>query len=68
MKAKKEYYEGPEALRRFNAAMGKILSVSKEEIVRRESEYKKQSALNPNKRGPKPKRAASPDTGPQPKD
>ena len=67
MKAEKEYYEGPEAARRFGAAMGKILSVSKTEILRREAEYKKQADLNPNKRGPKPKRAASPGAGAGPK-
>lgn len=63
MKAEKEYIEGPEAFKRFDAAMGKILSVSKEEIVRREEEYRKQAALNPNKRGPKSKRSASRDAG-----
>jgi hypothetical protein len=41
---------------RFNAAMDKILSVSHEEMQRRLDVHKKQqAALNPNKRGPKPK-------------
>jgi len=31
----------------------KVLSVPREEIVRREAEYKHQSAANPNRRGPK---------------
>ncbi len=50
--------EGPEAFRRFNAAMGKILSVSKEELLRREAEYKRRSDANPRKRGPKKRKAA----------
>ena len=41
---------------RFTAAMKHILSVPKEEILRREAEYKAKAALNPHKRGPKPKR------------
>ena len=32
------------------------MSVPKAEILRREAEYKQQAALNPNKRGPKPRR------------
>lgn len=57
-----ELIEGPRALGRFKTAMKKILSVPHSEIVRREEEYKKQAALNPRKRGPKPKqKSASPD-------
>jgi hypothetical protein len=55
MKAKSEYIEGPEAVTRFDALVRKILSVPHEEIMRREAEYKMQSALNPKRRGPKPK-------------
>ena len=40
---------------RFEASMKQVLSVSKAEILRRESEYQKQAAVNPNKRGPKRK-------------
>jgi hypothetical protein len=40
---------------RFNATVDKLLSVSHEEMQRRLKAYKKQAALNPNKRGPKPK-------------
>jgi hypothetical protein len=47
--------EGPEAYKRFDALVRKVLSVPHEEIVRREAEYKRQSARNPNRRGPKPK-------------
>ena len=67
MKVETGFYEGPEALSRFNAAMDKILSVSKTEMLRREAEYQKQSALNPNRRGPKARVAASPGAGAEPK-
>jgi hypothetical protein len=40
---------------RFDALVRKVLSVPRGEIMRREAEYKRQSALNPKKRGPKPK-------------
>ena len=55
MKAKPEYVEGPEASARFDALVRKILAVPHEEIMRREAEYKRQSAANPHRRGPKPK-------------
>lgn len=55
MKRVPEYVEGPEAAQRLRTAMKVILAVPRAEIVRREAEYKKQSALNPNRRGPKPK-------------
>ena len=55
MKSKPEYVEGPEAWQRFEGLMKKIIAVPHSEIVRREEEYKKQAALNPRKRGPKPK-------------
>jgi hypothetical protein len=57
-----EMIEGPTALRRFKTAMKKILLVPRSEMLRREEEYKRQSMLNPRKRGPKPKlKPASPD-------
>jgi hypothetical protein len=37
-------------------AMKHILAVPHTEIQRRETEYQKQAALNPNRRGPKPKK------------
>ena len=47
--------EGNEAFRAFDALVRKVLSVPHEEIMRREAEYKRQSALSPHRRGPKPK-------------
>ena len=47
--------EGAEAFQRFDKAMGTILSVSHDELIRREKAYQRQAAKNPNKRGPKPK-------------
>jgi hypothetical protein len=55
MKAKPEMIEGPEAAMRFDALVRKVLSVPHDEIMRREAEYKRQSAMNPNRRGPKRK-------------
>lgn len=40
----------------FDALVRQVLSVPREEFLKREAEYKKQAALNPRKRGPKPKR------------
>ena len=39
----------------FTSAMRHILTVPKEEIMRREAAYKAKANLNPKKRGPKPK-------------
>jgi hypothetical protein len=52
--------EDTEATARFDALVRKVLSVPHEEIMRREAEYKRQSAMNPNRRGPKPKRKINP--------
>jgi hypothetical protein len=52
---RKPNFEGAEAAARFDALVRKVLSVPRAEIMRREAEYKRQSALNPNRRGPKPK-------------
>ena len=41
--------------KRFDALVRKVISVPKSEIARREEEYKRQAAMNPNKRGPKRK-------------
>lgn len=56
MKSRTEMHEGPEAFKRFDGLVKALLSVPHSEIVRRELEYKKRAALNPRKRGPKPKR------------
>jgi hypothetical protein len=40
----------------FSAAVTRIMSVPKAEILRREAEHKRKADLNPRKRGPKPKR------------
>ncbi len=50
--------EGPEAFRHFDALIGRLLAVPHSEIIRREAAYKAKAALNPRKRGPKPKKAA----------
>lgn len=55
MKPQAETVEGPEAFTRFTAAMRRIVAVSKEVVQQREAEYKAKAALNPRKRGPKPK-------------
>jgi hypothetical protein len=39
----------------FDNLVGRVLSVSHEEIKRREAEYKKRADVNPHKRGPKGK-------------
>jgi hypothetical protein len=50
-----ELVEGPEAFKRFDAGIRRILSVPHSTLVRRERAYKKKSLANPNRRGPKPK-------------
>jgi hypothetical protein len=47
------FYEGPEAALRFGHAMGRVLSVSKEELERREAEHQESRKGQP-RRGPKP--------------
>jgi hypothetical protein len=37
----------------FDGLVGRVLSVSREEMQRREAEYRKQVDANPNRRGPK---------------
>jgi hypothetical protein len=60
-----EFEEGPQAATRFQRAMKTIIAVPRSEIQRRETEYQKQAALNPRRRGPKRKvnQSASPDLG-----
>jgi hypothetical protein len=47
----------------FDSLMGKLLTVPKSTIHERHAEHKKRAALNPKKRGPKPKatRPSDPD-------
>ena len=50
----------------FDSLMEKLLTVPKSTIHERHAEHKKRAALNPKKRGPKPKStqsAADPDVG-----
>jgi len=57
MKRTPEYIEGPEAWTRFNSTMKHVMTVSPQELKRRIEAERQASALNPNRRGPKPKRA-----------
>lgn len=41
---------------KFDAVMRKVLTISHDELMRREHAYKKRSLKNPNRRGPKPKK------------
>ncbi|HUP02370.1 MAG TPA: hypothetical protein VMU19_00180 [Bryobacteraceae bacterium] len=47
--------EAPGTSQRMDALVRKVMSVPREEIMRREAEYKRQSLANPRRRGPKPK-------------
>ena len=47
--------EGSEAFTRFENAMRAVVAVPHSEIKQRIEEQRKRSALNPNRRGPKPK-------------
>jgi hypothetical protein len=40
----------------FKGLLNRLMAVPHEEMARREAQYKKQSAINPSKPGPKPKR------------
>lgn len=48
----------------FSDLVSRVLSVPKNEILRREADYEKQSTLNPKRRGPK--RKAKPSASPDP--
>jgi hypothetical protein len=47
--------DGPNQFERFNALVGKVLSVPMSTIREREMERQFQASLNPRRRGPKPK-------------
>jgi hypothetical protein len=50
--------EGPEAFKRFDALMSRVINVPRAVVQERIEEHKKQSASNPKRRGPKPKNKA----------
>ncbi len=50
-----EMIEGPEAWKRFDSMMRRILAVPHSEIQKRIEQHRKESARNPNRRGPKRK-------------
>jgi len=55
MKRQPVYTEGPEAFTRFQEAMRTALSVPHSVIQQRIEQERRQSAQNPNRRGPKPR-------------
>jgi len=59
MKTEPERMEGVEAMERFNALVRKVLSVPREEIMRREAEYRRLAALNPISAAPSQKPGSS---------
>ncbi len=58
--AKKDLVEGKEAFDRFDSLVGKVLSVPREEVLRRHAEHKRTFHLRGKKRGPKPKQPVRP--------
>ena len=44
-----EYHEGPKAADRFTGLMRRVLSVSKDELAKREADYRKARKTRPNK-------------------
>ena len=48
------YHEGPRAAEQFESSLRHILSVSKEELARREASYK-ESRAHKDRPGPRPK-------------
>ena len=60
----KDMVEGPEAWKRFQGAMKKVLAVPHSEIQERIAEHRKQVDANPNRRGPKRKVKPSASPGP----
>jgi hypothetical protein len=53
--AREDLVNGDEGLERFDALVGKVMSVPRKEILRRDAVHKKRVAKTGNKRGPKPK-------------
>jgi len=54
---KSEMHEGPEAFKRFKNAMKTVLQVPHSEIQKRVAEEREKALANPNRPGPKPKKA-----------
>ncbi len=54
MKPPSEPVDGPATMERLDGVLRKVLSVSHDEILRREAEYKRQADVTHKKRGPKP--------------
>lgn len=54
IRAVKEPAASPE-YKAFKGLLNRLIAVPHAEITQREADYKKQSALNPSKPGPKPK-------------
>lgn len=54
---KSELHEGPEAFKRFDAMMTGVLRVPHAVIQERVQQERERAAKNPNRRGPKAKRA-----------
>jgi len=57
--------EGPEAFRRFENTMKKVIAVPHAEIQRKIEEHRREAALNPNRRGPKPRRKSAASRAPR---
>jgi hypothetical protein len=53
MMAKERVAEGPEAARRFEDTMSRVLTVSKEELARREADYQENRKAAKVQRKPK---------------
>jgi hypothetical protein len=49
----------PKDYQTFTGLVDRLLTVPKETVDRRVAEYKEKAALNPRKRGPKPKKRVS---------
>lgn len=59
-----EYIEGPDAFKRFEDAMRKVLAVPHVVIQRKIAEHRAEADRNPKKRGPKRKAKPSSSHGP----
>jgi hypothetical protein len=56
----------PNQAERFDATVRSVLAYPRSEMLRHEAERRRQSALNPNRRGPKAKAVPSPAPADQP--